>query len=48
MKHLTTSILSAVFAVVLCGGNAQAQLTIPSDGSDGVFHPTENVEVDLG
>lgn len=45
MKHKTTSILFAAFFGVL---TAHAQLTIPSDGSDGAFNPATNVEIDLG
>ena len=45
MKTKTTSILlAAVFGAL----TAQAQLTIPSDGSDGAFNPSANVEIDLG
>ncbi len=45
MKTKTTSILlAAVFGAL----TAQAQLTIPSDGSDGAFNPSTNVEIDLG
>lgn len=41
----TTLLLAAFFSGVLA---AQAQLTIPSDGSDGAFNPATNVEIDLG
>lgn len=45
MRHKTTSILlAAVFGAL----TAHAQLTIPSDGSDGAFNPSANVEIDLG
>jgi hypothetical protein len=45
MKTKTTSILlAAVFGAL----TAHAQLTIPSDGSDGAFNPAANVEIDLG
>lgn len=45
MKTKTTSILlAAVFGAL----TAHAQLTIPSDGSDGAFAPAANVEIDLG
>ncbi len=45
MRHKTTSILLAAFFGAL---TAHAQLSIPSDGSDGAFNPTTNVEIDLG
>ena len=45
MKHKTTSLLLAAFFGAL---TAHAQLTIPSDGSDGAFAPVANVEIDLG
>jgi hypothetical protein len=45
MKTKTTSILLAAFFGAL---TAHAQLTIPSDGSDGAFAPATNVEIDLG
>ena len=45
MKHKTTSLLLAAFFGAL---TAHAQLSIPSDGSDGAFNPTTNVEIDLG
>ncbi len=45
MKHKTTSILLAALFGAL---TAHAQLTIPSDGSDGAFNPATNVEIDLG
>lgn len=46
MKHKTPSVILAM----LCSGllTAQAQLSIPSDGSDGAFSPASNVEIDLG
>ena len=36
-------------ALALMGGftSAFAQLTIPSDGSDGAFNPAVNIEIDL-
>ena len=42
----TTTILLA--AILGSWVTANAQLTIPSDGSDGAFAPTESVEIDLG
>lgn len=45
MRHKTTSILLAAFFGAL---TAHAQLSIPSDGSDGAFAPVANVEIDLG
>ena len=46
MRHKPTSLLlAALFSGILA---AQAQLTIPSDGSDGAFAPVANVEIDLG
>jgi len=45
MKTKTTAILLAAFFGAL---TAHAQLTIPSDGSDGAFNPSANVEIDLG
>ena len=45
MRHKTTSLLLAAFFGAL---TAHAQLTIPSDGSDGAFAPVANVEIDLG
>ena len=45
MRHKTTSILLAAFFGAV---TAHAQLTIPSDGSDGAFAPVANVEIDLG
>ncbi len=41
-KYILT--LTALFASV---PTAFAQLTIPSDGSDGAFNPTANIEIDL-
>lgn len=41
----TPLLLAALFSGVLA---AHAQLTIPSDGSDGAFNPATNVEIDLG
>ncbi|MBK8093158.1 MAG: hypothetical protein IPK32_14525 [Verrucomicrobiaceae bacterium] len=46
MKHKTISILLAAFLGGILA--AHAQLTIPSDGSDGAFAPAANVEIDLG
>ena len=40
----TTLLLIAFFGAL----TAHAQLTIPSDGSDGAFAPVANVEIDLG
>lgn len=41
----TTLLLAALFGGLI---SAHAQLTIPSDGSDGAFNPGANVEIDLG
>lgn len=41
MKH--TTLLFAALALP-----ATAQLNIPSDGSDGAFAPTADIEIDLG
>ncbi len=41
----TTLLLAALFSGVLA---AHAQLSIPSDGSDGAFNPTTNIEINLG
>lgn len=41
----TTLLLAALFGGLI---SAHAQLTIPSDGSDGAFNPSANVEIDLG
>lgn len=48
MKHKTTSTLLALLTTALLATAAHAQLTIPSDGSDGAFNPSTNVEIDLG
>jgi len=45
MKHNKLTIAAALFGSIL---TAAAQLTIPSDGSDGAFNPSANVEIDLG
>ena len=45
MRHKPTSLLLAAFFGAL---TAHAQLSIPSDGSDGAFAPVANVEIDLG
>ena len=37
-------LIAAVFALA---ARAQALLPIPSDGSDGAFNPTSNIEIDL-
>lgn len=41
------TILATLTFLVGTFSAAVAQLTIPSDGSDGVFNPTANVEIDL-
>jgi hypothetical protein len=47
MKPITT-LLSFLLLTLLALPAARAALTIPSDGSDGVFAPAASVEVDLG
>lgn len=44
-KKLT--MLCAMAAIAVSAATVQAQLTVPSDGSDGLFLPTENTTVDL-
>ena len=45
---MKTKSYPAILAVLLCGLSvSHAQLNIPSDGTDGVFAPTQSVEVDL-
>jgi hypothetical protein len=46
--HTRTRHLLALLTAALLTSAAHAQLTIPSDGSDGVFSPVANVEIDLG
>ena len=45
MKHYQLILAAAFFGSIL---TSSAQLTIPSDGSDGAFNPSANVEIDLG
>jgi hypothetical protein len=42
-RHLLTLLTAALLTTA-----AHAQLSIPSDGSDGAFNPAANVEIDLG
>ena len=46
MKPIPSLALAAL-ALAACLQSAQAQLTIPSDGSDLAFNPTENTVIDL-
>jgi hypothetical protein len=46
--HTRTRHLLALLTAALLTSAAHAQLTIPSDGSDGAFAPVANVEIDLG
>lgn len=41
------SMLCAIAAIAVSAATVQAQLTVPSDGSDGLFLPTENTTIDL-
>lgn len=38
----------AALALAIVAAPARADIEVPSDGSDGVFAPTQNVEIDLG
>jgi hypothetical protein len=44
----TKPTLLALGVALILSATAHAQLTIPSDGSDGAFSPNANVEIDLG
>lgn len=46
MKHRTSLLSWLASAALVAAG--RAEINVPSDGSDGVFAPTANVEIDLG
>jgi hypothetical protein len=46
--RVASVVCAALTALVVPALSASAQFSVPSDGSDGAFNPTSNIQIDLG